>query len=186
MTAVTPPRVANGSTLLAGVVRRGCCGAAMIWNAGKGVAACRGIRMLMNRLDEIVVGEVAKDPSLGERLIGLEARRDELAKEAADLQRHLATGEPQITHDKIDRFARRLRDKPCDGPPESRQAGSRLVMGEVTLTEDEIRISGSKAVLVRCASQEELLAAPAVLSFVRKQRAALDKNANTYVIEVVT
>ncbi len=246
----TPPRVANGPTLLAGVIRCGYCGAAMIQNADKGgayrysrcswklkegVAACRGIRMPMDRLDEIVVAEVAKrvlepdrpgkmleayaragaereagrrdrlskprqghketeaaiarllelvekglrdaeDPSLGERLIGLEARRDELAKEATDLQRHLASGEPQITRDKIDRLARRLRDKPCDGPPESRQAGSRLVMGEVTLTEDEIRISGSKAVLVPRASQEELLAAPTVLSFVRKWRARRDSN----------
>ncbi len=37
----------------------------------------------------------AEDPSLRERLIGMNVRRDELAKEAADLQRHLAPCQPQ-------------------------------------------------------------------------------------------
>ena len=253
-----PPRVANGPTLLAGVIRCGCCGAAMIQNTGKGgtyryycrsrklkeeITTCRGIRMPMGRLDDIVVGEVAKrvlepkrlgemleayvrlgaerqtgcrdrlsklrqghkdaeaaiarllelvekglmdaeDPSLRERLIGLKVRRDELAKEAADLRRRLASGEPQITRDKVDRLTRLLRDKLYDGPAELRQAYARLVMDEVTVTDDEIRISGSKGVLARRASQAELPAAPAVLSFVQEWRATQDKTANTYVIEI--
>ncbi len=163
------PRVANGPTFLAGVAHCGYCGAALIQNTGKGgvyryyccsrklkegVTACRGFRMPMDRLDEIVVGEVVKrvlepnrlgemlhayvragseredqnrerlaklrhghketeaaiasllelvekglmdseDPALRERLIGLKLRRDELAKDASDLHRHIASGTPQ-------------------------------------------------------------------------------------------
>jgi len=51
-------------------------------------------------------------------------------------------------------------------------------MDEVAATEDEIRISGLKAVLTRRASPGELPAAPSVLSFVRERRAAPDKTAN--------
>ncbi len=245
-----PPRVANGPTLLAGVIRCGYCGAAMIQNTGKGgryryyccsrkmkqgITACRGIRMPMDRLDDIVVGEVAErvleparlaamleayartgaereaghrdrlaklrhghkeaeasltrllelvekglmdaeDPSLRERLIGMKVRRDELAKEAAELQRHLASGEPQITPEKVERLARLLHDKLHHGSPELRQAYTRLVMDEVTVKDEEICISGSKAVLARCASEGEIPSAPAVLSFVQEWRARRDSN----------
>jgi site-specific DNA recombinase len=65
----------NSPTFLAGLVRCGYCGAAMIQNTGKGglyryyccssklkkgPLACRGLRTPMQKLDEIVVGEVAR------------------------------------------------------------------------------------------------------------------------------
>jgi site-specific DNA recombinase len=71
----TPPRVVNGPTFLAGIARCGYCGAAMIQNSGKGglyryycwssklkkgPSACHGLRTPMEKLDEIVVGEVAR------------------------------------------------------------------------------------------------------------------------------
>ena len=118
----------------------------------------------------------AEDPSLRERLIGLKVRRDELAKEAADLQRHVAEGEPQITQAKVERLTRLLHDRLYHGPAELRQAYTKLIMDEVIVTEHEIRISGSKAVLARCASQDEVPAAPAVLSFVQEWRARRDSN----------
>jgi hypothetical protein len=70
-----PPGVVNGPTLLAGIARCAYCGAALIENTGKGgayrnyrcarklkrgVTACRGMRMRMERPNDIVVGEVAK------------------------------------------------------------------------------------------------------------------------------
>jgi site-specific DNA recombinase len=245
-----PPRVANGPTFLAGLARCGYCGAALIQNTGKGgayryyccsrklkegVTACRGFRMPMDRLDEIVVGEVARrvlepnrlgemlqayvragseredqnrerlvklrhahkeaeaaiarllelverglmdaeDPALRERLIGLKLRRAESTKDAGDLQRHIASGEPQITLDKIGKVAVLLRDKLRHGPPELRQAYARLVMNEVSVSDEEIRISGSKSVLARCAAANEMPAAPAVLSFVQEWRARQDSN----------
>ncbi len=245
-----PPRVANGPTLLAGVVRCGYCGAAMIQNTGKGgryryyccsrklkegITSCRGIRMPMERLDDIVVSEVAKrvleptrltemlevyirtgaereagnrdrlaklrrdheearasitrllelvekgvmdaeDASLRERLTNLKVRRDELGREATELQKHIVSGEPQVTPEKIERLTRLLHDKLLSGSDEFRQAYTRLIMDEVIVTEEEIRISGSKAVLARCASEDEIPAAPAVLSFVQEWRARRDSN----------
>src|SRR5262249_33213268 len=68
-----PPRVVNGPTLLAGVARCGHCGAALIQNTGKGglyryyccsrkwkegATACQGLRIRMDRLDQIVIDQV--------------------------------------------------------------------------------------------------------------------------------
>lgn len=67
------PRVVNGPTLLAGVARCGHCGTALVQNTGKsglyryyccsrklkeGATACQGLRIRMNRLDQIVIDEV--------------------------------------------------------------------------------------------------------------------------------
>ena len=244
------PRVVNGPTLLAGVARCGYCGAALIQNTGKGGAyryyccsrklregplACRGIRMRMDRLDEIVIGEIiehvldperlrtlldvylqsaseradrnkhqidrlrqtyrdtqaalarllslvekglmeAEDPSLKERLLGLKLQRDELAVEIADLQQRLSSNEPEITPEKIERFATLLRDKLLNGTPEFRQAYARMVMREVSVKDEQIRISGSKAILAKAASQGLGKTPPAVLSFVREWRTRQDSN----------
>jgi site-specific DNA recombinase len=248
----TPPRVANGPTFLAGLARCGYCGAALIQNTGKGGQyryyccsrklkegrmSCRGLRMPMEKLDEIVVGEIAKrvleperlgvmleayvktnaeqgeqgkeklaklrtvqkeaeagitrllelvekglmeaeDGALRERLVALKLQRDEIAKEIADLQRRLTEAAPAITPEKIAKVSAMLRDKLDNGPAELRQAYARLLMDEVRVSYDEIHISGSKAVLARCASSSDGLgeAAPAVLSFVREWRARRDSN----------
>ena len=82
----TPPRVVNGPTFLAGIARCGYCGAAMIQNTGKGglyryyccssklkkgPSACRGLRTPMEKLDEIVVGEVARQVLDPDRLTAM-------------------------------------------------------------------------------------------------------------------
>jgi hypothetical protein len=110
----------------------------------------------------------AEDPSLRERLIGLKLRRNELAKQAAELHRYIASGEPEITPEKIGRVAIRLRDSLHHGPPEVRQAYARLVMDEVRVSDEEIRIGGSKAALARYTACDETPVAPAVLSFVQE------------------
>lgn len=245
-----PPRVVNGPTLLAGIARCGYCGAALIQNTGKGGTyryyccsrklkegrlACRGIRIRMDRLDDIVIGEVIKhildperlrqlldsylrsaseradrnkhqidrlrhshrdtqaalarllslvesglmeteDPSLKQRLTGLKLQRDELAVEIAELQQRLSTNEPEITPEKIERFAALLRDRLLNGTPEFRQAYARLVMQEVSLKDGEIRIKGSKAILARAASRNVVKTPPAVLSFVQEWRTRQDSN----------
>ncbi|WP_439543388.1 recombinase family protein [Hyphomicrobium sp.] len=244
------PRIVNGPTLLAGVARCGHCGAALIQNTGKGglyryyccsrklkegATACKGLRIRMDRLDEVVTNEVAsrilhperlralleayvrssasraddnkerlsrmrqthketqaaivrllelvekgvmeaEDPSLKERLVGLKVQRDELARDIGELQKRVTSGEPALTADKIEKFAALLGDRLRNGPPEFRQAYARLAMREVTVTDQEIRISGSKAVLARAAAQGLDNAPPGVLSFVREWRARKDSN----------
>ena len=245
-----PPRVANGPTFLAGIARCGNCGAALIQNTGKGGAyryyccsrklkegptACKGMRMPMDKLDGIVIGEVTKrvlepermtemlqeyvstasereqgnkgrlaklrrdqteaeagirrllelvekglmnaeDPELKERLVNQKLRRDEAAQEITDLQKRMSAGEPQITPEKVARVAMLLRDKLHDGPPQLRQAYARLLMEEVSVSDQEIRISGSKALLAKSVSSGLDSSTPAVLSFVREWRARHDSN----------
>jgi hypothetical protein len=49
-------------------------------------------------------------------------------------------------------------------------------MDEVRVTDEEIRISGSKSVLARCAADGVGEPAPEVLSFVQEWRAMQDSN----------
>lgn len=244
------PRIVNSPTLLAGVARCGHCGAALIQNTGKGgqyryyccstrlkegPMGCKGLRMPMDKLDGIVIGEVseqilqpghlkellgeylrtaieredrnrdrlrqmrqdhkeaeagiarllelvekglmdAEDASMRERLVNLRFRRDELADQIADLARRLASAEPVITPEKIEKLALLLREKLHSGPPDLRQAYARLLLNEVRVDDREIRISGSKAVLARSAAAGVAKTTPAVLSFVREWCAQQDSN----------
>jgi site-specific DNA recombinase len=246
----TPPRVVNGPTFLAGLARCGYCAAAMIQNTGKGgqyryyccsrklkegPSACRGLRTPMEKLDEIVVGEVARqvldpdrltmmldayvhstmaqaegakaqlaklrhdhtaavagivrllelvekglmeagDPVMRERLVGLKLQRDQIAKEIGELQNRMASATPAITPEKVVSVGKLLRDKLYEGSSEFRQAYARLLMDEVRVTDDEIRISGAKSVLAKCAADGVADTAPKVLSFVREWRARQDSN----------
>jgi len=117
----------------------------------------------------------AEDAELRDRLIGLKLRRDEVGREISDLQKRMASGEPRIT-------PRRSAASPCCCGTSSMTAARaaagirRLLMDEVSVSEQEIRISGSKAVLARVASDGADMPAPAVLSFVREWRARRDSN----------
>ena len=233
---------------LAGLARCGYCGPAMIQNTGKGAlyryyccssklkkgpSACRGLRTLMEKLDEIVVGEVvrevldpdrltvmldaytqsaaaqadgakaqlakrrhehtaaiagitrllelvekgvmeAEDPAMRERLVALKLQRDQIAKQIGELQNRMAGSAPTITPEKVARVAGLLRDKLYEGPPEFRQAYARLLMDEVSVTDEEIRINGPKSVLARSAANGVGEPAPKVLSFVQEWRARRD------------
>ena len=79
-------RLVNTPTLLAGVVRCGHCGAALIQNTGKGGQyryycrsrrlregpfGCKGLRMPMDKLDGIMIGGVTKQIMQPDHLVGL-------------------------------------------------------------------------------------------------------------------
>jgi site-specific DNA recombinase len=110
----------------------------------------------------------AEDSILRDRLVGLRLQRDELFRDIDDYQRRLSLGGPTLTLEKIEQLGLMLRDKLYDDPAELRQAYARLMLQEVAVTRDEIRISGSKAKLARCASTGAGDTAPGVLSFVRE------------------
>ena len=246
----TPPRVVNGPTLLAGLVRCSYCDAAMIQNTGKGGAyryyccsrklkegagSCRGIRMRMEKLDDTVISVLceqilrpsrlqallsaflqasvsrdtqdreklsrmrkmhseaeagigrllglvekglmeAEDPALREKLIGLKLQRDELSRDVHGLQQAMSAGSSEINPDKVALLAKTVRKALQEGSPEVRQAYARLVLTKVTVSDEEIVITGSKAVLAKSASEGLGNTPPAVLSFVRKWRTRHDSN----------
>jgi hypothetical protein len=97
------------------------------------------IARLLELVEHGLVG--AEDPTLRERLIGLKLQRDESTKDASDLHRHIASGAPQITPNKIGKLAVLLREKLRYGPPELRQADARLVMDDVSVTNEVSAIS---------------------------------------------
>ena len=111
-----------------------------------------------------------------ERLVGLKLQRDQIAKEIGELQNRIASSTPMVTPEKVARVGGLLRDKLYEGAPEFRQAYARLLMDEVRVTDEEIRISGSKSVLARCAADGVGEPAPRVLSFVQEWRARRDSN----------
>ena len=119
----------------------------------------------------------AEDPVRRERLVGLKLKRDQIAKEIGDLQNRMASSRRTITAEKVVRVGTLLRDRLYEGPPEFRQAYARLLMDEVRVTDEEIRISGSKSVLAKCAADGVTETAPKVLSFVQGWRAERDSNA---------
>jgi site-specific DNA recombinase len=116
-----------------------------------------------------------EDGALRERLIGLKLQRDETAKDIGDVQKRLSSAEPIITPEKINRIALLLRDKLHNGPSES---GRPLLacLWTTSITDEEIRISGPKAVLARPALDGMEQATPGVLSFVREWRTRRDSN----------
>ena len=89
-------------------------------------------------------------------------------------RRHIASDDPSITPEKVERLAILLNDKLNHGPAEFRQAYARLVLREVSVKDKEIRISGSKALLARTAADGLQATPPTVLSFVREWRAGRD------------
>ena len=118
----------------------------------------------------------AEDPALRERLVALKLQRDESGKEAAEIQKRITSGAPTITSAKIIQVAELLRDKLYNGPPEFRQAYARLIMEEVSVTDEEIFISGSTEVLAQAASEGMGVPTTAVLSFVQEWRTREDSN----------
>lgn len=103
-------------------------------------------------------------------------QRGELSREVGKQQKRLAAGTPVLTSEKIKALGILLRNTPFDGPPELRQVSASLLLSEVAVTREEIRIAESKYILARCASTELGNAAPAGVSAVQEwQRIELVK-----------
>ena len=118
----------------------------------------------------------AEDGLFRERLVALKIKRDELLAQVTEVQKRSATATPTITPAKIVKISQLLQDNLKHGPAEFRQSYARLIIGEVRATDDEICISGSKAVLAKVAENDGPHAPATVLSFVREWRAQKDSN----------
>jgi hypothetical protein len=73
-------------------------------------------------------------------------RRAEWAKSASNPHRYAASGEPQITLDKINKVTLFSCVTNCARSPELREAYARLVTDELGVRQGEICINGSKSV----------------------------------------
>ena len=106
----------------------------------------------------------AEDPAMRERLVALKLQRDQIAREIGELQNRMASSAPTITPERVARIGGPLRKRLYEGPPELRQASARLLLDEVRVTDEEIRISGPKSVLASCAAEGTVEPLPKVLS----------------------
>lgn len=247
---VTPPRVTNGPTMLAGVARCATCGAAMIQNTGKGgtyryyccsrsmkqgKTACSGMRIRMDRLDDMVLDHLSErlfeperleellrgyldqaqdgqarakeklrqarearsdveakisrllalvetgamepnDPALKDRLVGLRLQKSELEQDIARLQDTPASGALNLSADKLGNLSMEMRKRLAEGPPELRQAYMKLLLEGVTVSNHEVRLEGSPAILEKLAQNGASKSCAEVLSFAQGWRPREDSN----------
>jgi len=244
---VTPPRVANGPTLLTGLAACASCGAGMTrtgTNRGersyayyscagcqqKGKSECKGRHIRMEKLDEAVIENVqerlltpdrlttileqiverraSQERSVSERRRALEVelsqKKDKLARlyhaieeGVVDLDEDLklriqtlkserdlaqatldriaaqARSGAEITPERVEAFAKLMREKLERGDAQARKTYLRSVISCIEVDDRKIRIIGEKAALADVIAGRQTQAAN-VRGFIRKWRARKD------------
>ena len=246
---VTPPRVANGPTLLTGLAICATCGAGMTRTgtrrrqrnysyyscAGcqqRGKSVCRGRHMPMEKLDDLVVANVKEqlfapdrlaviletlverqgakeqavldrraalegelnakqgklsrlyraieegvveiDDELRERIKSLKTERD-IAQTSLDRIASQISARAAITPERIDAFAKLVREKIDGADIQARKSYLRSVISYVEVDDDKVRIVGDKATLAGVIAGQQIQA-DNVRGFVRKWRAQGESN----------
>lgn len=115
-------------------------------------------------------------PELRERLASLRMQKAELTRDIASLQDNLQTGELELSPEKLKVLSMEMRKRLAEGPADLRQAYMRLLLDNVTVDHDSVRLEGSPAILERLASRGLSKSSPEVLSFVREWRPREDSN----------
>jgi len=82
-------------------------------------------------------------PELRERLVALRPQKSELGRDISRLQDNLQTGELELSPEKLKTLSMEMRKRLAKGPPELRQAYMRLLLENVTVDHDSIRLEGS-------------------------------------------
>ena len=90
-----------------------------------------------------------KQPEFTERMAHNKARKSVLEADVRGLEAQLAKSKVRITKEMIEKFGERMRSALRDGNHQFRSAYVRLFVDQVTVTPDEIVITGSKAALER-------------------------------------
>jgi site-specific DNA recombinase len=118
----TAPRIVNGPTLLAGLAKCGTCGCGMTISTGKGgrykyyacntrmnygTCSCKGQRIPMKRLDDLVVDQFSEkvlSPARLEKLISKLVERRQSTNDTSDDEKKTLNKELRGTQTKIDRL----------------------------------------------------------------------------------
>ena len=132
----------------------------------------------INRLLELVeTGMMSpKDPELAKRMALQRSRVAALDTTIDSLERQLARGATRITPEVVDRFGDTLKQALLEGEPPFRKAYVRMLVQQVALTNDEIRITGSKLALEHALARSSTGKAPVVPSFDREWCPGEDSN----------
>ncbi|WP_422028621.1 recombinase family protein [Pyruvatibacter mobilis] len=102
---------------------------------------------------------------------------DQIKRLIAIKERDLNAPAQAVTSDKLDSFARALRTRLADdADPKFRQAYLRLLLSEVVVGKDTVRLKGSNAVIAHQLASDKPLVPSMVPTFVEEWRAGEDSN----------
>ncbi len=184
------PRLVCNPTLLTGVARCGICGSGMTLRTGKGgryryyacaariqkgATLCRGCAISMATLDSVVLDHLADRLLTPERVaVVLRAylHRSAASPAKREVEVALLAGtspatSSTITPAKVVRLSRALRDVLHNGDIAIRKAYPSMFVGQVVVSDTEIRLSGP---LASAASADQLPDITMVPSFVPEWR----------------
>ncbi|WP_319412640.1 recombinase family protein [uncultured Cohaesibacter sp.] len=108
------------------------------------------------------------DPQLKERITKTKAYRDELEEQVELLSRQISDDDLAITPEKLEAFAKLMREKFFGGNPGMQKAYLNLFIEQIMLNDNEVRITGSKHALTHAICTPEKLNTSKVPSFVRE------------------
>nr|WP_319392020.1 hypothetical protein [uncultured Cohaesibacter sp.] len=116
------------------------------------------------------------DPQLKERITKTKAYRDELGEQIELLSRQISNDDLAITPEKLEAFAKLMREKFFGENPGMQKAYLNLFIEQIMLNDNEVRITGSKHALAHAICTPEKLNTTKVPSFVREWYALRECN----------
>ena len=116
------------------------------------------------------------DPQFSDRLSRHKANRARLQNELALADTATSGGQISITPAKLERLSEAMRNALKDATTDRRRRYLRMFITRVTVSKQEVRISGPRAALATAAGTDAPLAGSEVLSFVRRWRPRRDSN----------
>ena len=116
------------------------------------------------------------DPQLKERITKTKAYRDELGEQIELLSRQISNDDLAITPEKLEAFAKLMREKFFGGNPSMQKAYLNLFIEQIMLNDNEVTITGSKHSLTHAICTPEKLNTTMEPSFVREWYALRECN----------
>ncbi|KQM38750.1 recombinase family protein [Sphingomonas sp. Leaf10] len=123
----------------------------------------------LRRLLELVEGLMSpRDPIFGDKLAEVRASITALTETERSLQTQLGTGNRLVDEAAVERFGAMLRAEILGENAELRRSYVRMLVGDVSVNDNEIVIAGCTAVLEAAATKGDMTGATAVRGFDRK------------------
>ena len=116
------------------------------------------------------------DPTLVARLTPLKAKRTTLQNQIANASAMEPAHKHRLTETKLDKLSTVIRTALWQAPPGMRKAHLKLFVDNVTISKEEIRVSGPKGILAKAAMSDLPTTPGEVITFVREWRPVGDSN----------
>ncbi|WP_454278519.1 recombinase family protein [Sphingomonas sp. Marseille-Q8236] len=138
------------------------------------IAAEGRLRRLLELVEEGLMSP--RDPIFGDKLAEVRASITALTETERSLQTQLGTGNRLVDEAAVERFGAMLRAEILGENAELRRSYVRMLVGDVSVNDNEIVIAGCTAVLEAAATKGDMTGATAVRGFDRKWCRLQDSN----------